>query len=63
VAGSVLLGLTQDGTMTVFQPNEKAFTEVAAIKVVETQSYAHPILAGRRIFVRDPDSVILFALE
>jgi len=27
--------------MTVFQPNEKAFTQVAAIKVAETLSYAH----------------------
>jgi outer membrane protein assembly factor BamB len=62
-AGSVLIGLTQDGTMTVFQPNEKAFTQVAAIKVVETQSYAHPILAGKRIFVRDPDSLILWIIE
>jgi outer membrane protein assembly factor BamB len=62
-AGPVLIGLTQDGTMTVFQPNEKALTQVAAIKVVETQSYAHPILAGKRIFVRDPDSLILWVIE
>jgi len=62
-AGPVLIGLTQDGTMTVFEPNEKAFTKVAAIKVVETQSYAHPILAGKRIFVRDPDSLMLLVIE
>ncbi len=62
-AGSVLMALNSDGTMTVFQPNEKAFSRVAAIKVVETQSYAHPILAGKRIFVRDPDSLMLLAVE
>jgi outer membrane protein assembly factor BamB len=62
-AGAVLIGLTSDGTMTVFQPNEKAFNQVAAIKVAETQSYAHPILAGKRIFVRDPDSLILWVNE
>jgi len=31
--------------------------------VVETQSYAHPILAGKRIFVRDPDSLMLLVIE
>lgn len=58
--GTVMLGLTQDGTLTVFQPDGKAFTQVAAIKVAETPTYAHPILAGNRIFVRDQDSLILY---
>jgi outer membrane protein assembly factor BamB len=62
-AGSVLIGLTQDGTMLVYQPNEKAFTSIASIKVGETQTYAHPILAGNRIFVRDQDSLILWAIN
>jgi outer membrane protein assembly factor BamB len=62
-AGSVLIGLTQDGTMQVFQPGEKAFTSVASIKVGETQTYAHPILAGNRIFVRDQDSLILWLIN
>jgi outer membrane protein assembly factor BamB len=61
--GSVLIGLTQDGTMTVFQPDEKAFTPVASIKVGETQTYAHPILSGNRIFVRDQDSLILWTVN
>jgi len=62
-AGTVLLGLTQDGTLTVFQPDPKAFTRVAAIKVSETPTYAHPILAGNRILVRDQDSLILYAFN
>jgi len=61
--GPVLIGLTQDATLSVFQPNDKTYTEVAAIKVADTQTYAHPILAGKRIFVRDQDSVILWVIE
>jgi outer membrane protein assembly factor BamB len=61
--GPVLICLTQDGTLSVLQPNDKAYTEVASIKVADTQTYAHPILAGKRIFVRDQDSVILWMLE
>jgi outer membrane protein assembly factor BamB len=61
--GSVLLGLTQNGTLSVFQPSDKAYTEIASIKVAETQTYAHPVLAGKRIFVRDQDSVTLWMIE
>ncbi len=61
--GPVLICLTQDGTLSALQPNDKAYTEVASIKVADTQTYAHPILAGKRIFVRDQDSVILWMLE
>jgi outer membrane protein assembly factor BamB len=61
-AGSVLLGLTQDGTLSVFQPNDKAYTEIAGIKVADTQTYAHPVLAGQRLFVRDQDSVMLWLI-
>ena len=62
-AGAVLMGLTQDGTLTVFQPGSQAFTQIAAIKVADTQTYAHPIVAGNRFFVRDQDSMILWLIQ
>jgi len=62
-AGSVLLALTQDGTLSVYRPDSKAYAEIAGIKVAETQTYAHPVLAGNRLFVRDQDSVILWAIQ
>ncbi|MBP1595708.1 MAG: hypothetical protein H6Q05_1085 [Acidobacteria bacterium] len=62
-AGAVLMGLTQDGTLTVFQSNSQAFTQIAAIKVADTQTYAHPIVAGNRFFVRDQDSMILWLIQ
>jgi len=62
-AGSFLLLLTQDAQLIVFQPSEKAFTQVADIKVAEGETYAHPILSGKRIFVRDADSVTLWTID
>jgi len=62
-AGPVLMGLTQDGTLTVYQPDSQSFTQIAAIKVAETQTYAHPILSGNRLFVRDQDSMILWLIQ
>ncbi len=61
--GSVLMGLTQDGTLAVFQPDAQAYTEVASIKVADAQTYAHPVLAGNRIFVRDQNSVTLWIIQ
>jgi outer membrane protein assembly factor BamB len=62
-AGSVMMGLTQNGILSVFQPSEKAYTEVASIKVADAQTYAHPVLAGNRMFVRDQDSVTLWMIQ
>jgi len=62
-AGSCLMALTQNSQLTVFQPSDKAYTEVASIKVADKQTYAHPIVAGKRIVVRDQDSVTLWTIE
>jgi outer membrane protein assembly factor BamB len=62
-AGSVLMVLPQKSQLTVFQPSDKAYTEVASITVAGKQTYASPIVAGKRIFVRDQDSVTLFTID
>lgn len=61
-AGSVLVALPQAGELTVFKANPKAYEEVAKIKV-GAQTYAHPVLAGNRIFVKDQQSLALLAIE
>ena len=53
----------QEGTLSVYRPDSKAYTEIASIKAAETQTYAHPVLAGNRLFVRDQDSVTLWAIQ
>ncbi len=59
-AGSTLVALTTQGKLTVFEPSEKEFKELASYKVAENETYAHPILAGAGIFVKDQDSVALW---
>jgi hypothetical protein len=48
--------------MVAFKPGEK-FEQVAAIKVAATPTYAHPIITGNSVYVRDADSVILLTIE
>jgi outer membrane protein assembly factor BamB len=62
-AGSVILALTSNSELTVWQPTDKAYTELARVKVSPKETYAHPIVAGKRMFVRDQDSVSLWTLE
>ncbi len=62
-AGPVLLALTSKSQMTVFQPSEKEYAEVAAIKVADSPTYAYPLLAGKRVYVKDQDSVTAWAVE
>jgi outer membrane protein assembly factor BamB len=62
-AGSVLLAMTAKNQLTVFEPSEKDYAEVASLKVGDKASYAYPVLAGSRLFVKDQDSVTLWAVE
>ena len=61
--GPVLLALTSDSDLVAFRPDDKAFTEVATFKVADTATWAYPIIAGNRIFVKDRDSLILWTFE
>jgi hypothetical protein len=63
-AGSVLIALSPAADLVVFKPNDAEFSQVARYKVSEQGgTYAHPVLSGNRIFIKDRDSVALFTVE
>jgi outer membrane protein assembly factor BamB len=62
-AGAVLLALTPAGELVVYEPSDKEFKEIAKYKVADGGTYAYPIVAGNRVFVKDKDSVALWAIE
>jgi outer membrane protein assembly factor BamB len=62
-AGSVLMALTPASQLVVFQPNEKAYTEVARIKAADAPTHAHPVPSGNRLFVKDQNSVTLWTVQ
>jgi outer membrane protein assembly factor BamB len=62
-AGGCLLALPSSAELIVFRPDGKAYGEIARYKVSETAIYAHPALAGNRIFVKDQESVALLTVE
>ena len=62
-AGSVLLALTPASELVAYEPNEKEFKEVARVKVSSTPTYAFPVASGNRIFIKDQNDVILYAMQ
>jgi outer membrane protein assembly factor BamB len=61
-AGSVLLALTSDTEMVAIKPGNKEYTELAKYKVADTPTWAYPIVAGNRVFVKDRESLTLWTL-
>jgi outer membrane protein assembly factor BamB len=61
--GADLMVLPQSGELTVCKADGKAFSEVAKYKVAETQTYATPVVSGKRIFVKDQESLTLWLIE
>ncbi|MBL7184782.1 MAG: PQQ-like beta-propeller repeat protein [Phycisphaerae bacterium] len=61
-AGSCLIALTNDSQLTVFKPDGKAYSEIKSYKVAETEIYAHPVIAGSRIFIKDQETLTLWAI-
>jgi outer membrane protein assembly factor BamB len=61
-AGEVLFALTPAGELTAFEPKPKEFKKVASYPV-GTATYAYPVIAGKRVFVKDKDAVTLWEIE
>jgi outer membrane protein assembly factor BamB len=59
-AGSVLVALPEKSGLVFFKPSPEGFVELSRQPVVKSPVYAHPVIAGKRIFVRDRDSVALW---
>jgi len=62
-AGSCLLALPSDSELLVFKPSDKQYEELARYKVAETPTYAYPVVAGNRIFIKDEESVAMWIVE
>jgi len=60
--GPVLLALTPESQLIVLEPSEKAYTELASLKVADTPTYAYPVVFGKRLYVKDQDALTLWTI-
>jgi len=62
-AGPVLMTLTPRAELIVFRPDLESFAEIRRYKVASSETYAYPVLSGRRLFVKDKDSITLWTID
>ena len=61
--GDALVALPEKSGLVVFKPNRDRYEEIARLNVSSTPVYAHPVLIGNRVFVRDAESVALWIID
>ena len=61
-AGAYIVGLSGNSKLVVLKPNGQKFDVVTLIDLAEKGIYAHPVLSGNRIYIKDEASLILFTL-
>ncbi|SHF86268.1 Outer membrane protein assembly factor BamB, contains PQQ-like beta-propeller repeat [Mariniphaga anaerophila] len=54
--GNEILSLTANGKLLVFEPTPYKYSEKAAYKVSSTNTYAHPLVSGNRIYTKDKET-------
>jgi outer membrane protein assembly factor BamB len=62
-AGSCLMALPSSSELIVYKPSKNRYEELTKIKVADTPTYAHPVIAGKRIFIKDQESVALLMVQ
>ncbi len=62
-AGSAIFALPSESELIAFKPSGKEYEELARIKVADTPVYAHPIIAGNRIYVKDNETLTMWTID
>jgi outer membrane protein assembly factor BamB len=62
-AGSCLMALPNNSELIVYKPGGKEYSEIIRYKVAQTPTYAHPVIAGNRIFIKDQETVAIWIVE
>jgi outer membrane protein assembly factor BamB len=62
-AGTVLFALNPSGQLVVFEPSDKEFKQIAKYKVASGGTFAYPVISGKRVFIKDKDSLSLYTIE
>ena len=58
-----MLALSSDSNLLAFKPSDKSYQELATIKVSDNETWAVPIVTGKRVYVKDRHSLILWTFE
>ncbi|MGB9595622.1 MAG: PQQ-binding-like beta-propeller repeat protein, partial [Candidatus Poribacteria bacterium] len=61
--GSVLMALPSNSELTVFKPNGEEYMELMRIKVSDAETYAHPVISGNKIYIKDLETLAMWTIK
>jgi hypothetical protein len=64
IAGSLVFSLSNDGDLFVTKASATAGLEpIKTYRMAESPTWAHPILVGRRVLIKDATTLALWTIE
>jgi outer membrane protein assembly factor BamB len=61
--GPAVMALPASGELILFKPQDNGYGELARVRAADLPVYAHPVVSGSRIFIRDERTVALWILK
>lgn len=61
--GETILSLPASAEMLLFKPDAEKYLESAIYKMAETEIYAHPLIVGNKIFIKDDENLTCWLME
>lgn len=61
--GKVLLSLPANGKILVFEPNSEKYVQMANYKIAETEVYAHPLVIGDKIYIKEQELLTCWQIK
>ncbi|MFC1764449.1 PQQ-binding-like beta-propeller repeat protein [Planctomycetota bacterium] len=55
--------LTNASELIAFKPDGEAYSEIAHYSIAETQTIAHPVITGKRIYIKAEETLTLWTIE
>ena len=62
-SGTLLFLLKTDAELVIARPNTASFEVLRRYTVADSATWAHPVIDGDRVFVKDADSLILWTIS
>jgi outer membrane protein assembly factor BamB len=62
-AKDALLILTNDANLIVAKKSAKGLEQVAKYSVADSATYAHPVVIGKRVLIKDDAAMALWGME
>jgi outer membrane protein assembly factor BamB len=63
IAGNTIFSLTNDANLIVTSASDKAATPIKKYTVASSQTWAHPAIAGKRVLIKDEQTLAMWGWE